>query len=68
MTDEHTLARVRELLVRLSAQPETQIPTSALGRLRRTATAAARTGAGIALGSLRGNAGIDARVIEQLVL
>jgi predicted unusual protein kinase regulating ubiquinone biosynthesis (AarF/ABC1/UbiB family) len=69
VTDERdNLERVRELLARLSAQSGTQIPTSALGRLRRTATAAVRTGAGLVVGRLRGHEGIDAEVVERLVL
>jgi len=44
------------------------LPTSALGRLRRTATTAVRTGAGLVVGRLRGGEGIDAQVIERLIL
>jgi predicted unusual protein kinase regulating ubiquinone biosynthesis (AarF/ABC1/UbiB family) len=66
--ERDNLERVGELLARLSAESGTQIPTSALGRLRRTATAAVRTGAGLVVGRLRGHEGIDAQVIERLVL
>src|SRR5437868_14993912 len=68
MDDDEDLGRVRELLARLSAQSGKPIPTSALGRLRRTATAAMRTGAGLLVGRLRGREGVDAQLIEQLIL
>jgi predicted unusual protein kinase regulating ubiquinone biosynthesis (AarF/ABC1/UbiB family) len=66
--DGDNLGRVRELLARLSSESGTEIPTSAFGRLRRTATAAVRTGAGLAVGRLRGREDIDAQLIERLVL
>ena len=43
-----------KLLEHLRAQEETAIPTSSLGRLRRTATAGARAGLGAVAGRLRG--------------
>jgi len=66
--DDEELGRVRELLARLSAQSGKPIPTSALGRLRRTTTALVRTGAGLVAGRVRGRQGIDAQVIERLIL
>jgi predicted unusual protein kinase regulating ubiquinone biosynthesis (AarF/ABC1/UbiB family) len=69
MTDEGVkLELVRDLLARLSAASGTPIPTSAVGRLRRTATAAVRTGAGLVFNRLRGHEGLDAQVLERLVM
>ena len=68
MNDDEDLGRVRELLVRLSAESGKPIPTSALGRLRRTTSALVRTGAGVMLGRVRGREGMDAQLIERLVL
>jgi len=62
------LKRVGELLARLSAQSGRPLPTSALGRLRRTVTAAVRTGADLAIGHLRGRDGVEAEVLERLIL
>lgn len=59
---------LRALLARLSAEAEKPVPTSALGRLRRTASVALHTGAGLAARRLRGRERIDAQVIERLVL
>ncbi|MEO8182341.1 MAG: AarF/ABC1/UbiB kinase family protein [Deltaproteobacteria bacterium] len=68
MDDDEDLGRVRQLLARLSAQSGKPIATSALGRLRRTTTAAVRTGVGLVVGRLRGRDGVDAQVIERLIL
>lgn len=68
MNDDEDAGRVRELLVRLSAESGKPIPTSALGRLHRTTTALVRTGAGVALGRVRGREGMDAQVIQGLIL
>jgi len=66
--DDEDVGRMRELLARLSALSGKPIPTSALGRLRRTTSAAVRTGAGLVVGRLHGHKSIDAQVIERLVL
>lgn len=66
--DDDDFRTVHGLLARLSAEAEKPIPTSALGRLRRTASAALRTGAGLAAYRLRGRERIDAQVIERLVM
>jgi len=68
MEDDENVGRMLELLARLSALSGKPIPTSALGRLRRTTSAALRTGAGLVVGRIRGREGIDAQVIERLVL
>ncbi|HUM13124.1 MAG TPA: AarF/ABC1/UbiB kinase family protein [Myxococcaceae bacterium] len=59
---------VARLLRLLGEGDGTRIPTSLLGRLRRTATTAARAGAGALVGRLRGLGGPQEQVIEQLVL
>jgi len=59
---------VRRLLERLSAQTETPIPTSALGRLRRTASTALRAGTGMVAGRLLGSSGVEQQAIERVVL
>jgi predicted unusual protein kinase regulating ubiquinone biosynthesis (AarF/ABC1/UbiB family) len=63
-----SLRAVRELLARLSAESGRPISTSALGRLRRTATVAVRTGAGLLVGRLGGQEGLNSQAIERLVL
>src|SRR5687767_10609867 len=68
MDDDEDRGRVGELLARLNAQSGSPLPTSALGRLRRTTTAAVRTGAGLLVGRLRGRDGIDGEVLERLIL
>jgi len=69
MTDDNdTSRRVRELLLRLKSQSGAKIPTTAISRLRQTASAAVRTGAGLLVGRLRGHEGIDAELVERMVL
>jgi len=59
---------VRRLLERLSEQTEAPVPTSALGRLRRTASTALRAGTGMVAGRLLGGADAEQQVIERAVL
>jgi len=59
---------VAGLLKLLGEGEGTPIPTSLLGRLRRTATTAARAGAGALVGRLSGLGGPQERLTEQLVL
>jgi predicted unusual protein kinase regulating ubiquinone biosynthesis (AarF/ABC1/UbiB family) len=56
------------LLARLAELTGVPIPTSSLGRLRRTATTALRAGADQLLGRLGGADGFDPKAIERIVL
>lgn len=56
------------LLTALSEGEGTPLPTSALGRMRRTATAAARAGTSHLLGRLRGRPEADAEALRRLVV
>jgi predicted unusual protein kinase regulating ubiquinone biosynthesis (AarF/ABC1/UbiB family) len=56
------------LLERILGRSGVPIPTSALGRIRRTATTAIRAGADQLLGRLASGEGFDPKAIERLVL
>jgi predicted unusual protein kinase regulating ubiquinone biosynthesis (AarF/ABC1/UbiB family) len=58
----------RRLLSRLADRPDIPLPTTSLGRLRRTAAAALRVGADRILRRLSGDTGIDTEIIERVVL
>src|SRR5689334_14258719 len=65
VTDDDAIVR---LLRRLQGQAGAQLPTTTLGRLRRTATSAARLGVGVVAGKLRGDDEIDEEAIGALVM
>ena len=62
MTDHNEV--VTRLLARLMSQPGKDVPTGLLGRVRRTASAALRTGTSVLLESGK----LDARTAERLAL
>ncbi|MDQ3266728.1 MAG: AarF/ABC1/UbiB kinase family protein [Myxococcota bacterium] len=67
-TEDSEGAALTRLLAALSEGEGAPLPTSALGRMRRTATAAARAGTSHLLGRLRGRPEADAEAIQRLVL
>jgi predicted unusual protein kinase regulating ubiquinone biosynthesis (AarF/ABC1/UbiB family) len=58
----------RRLLSRIADRRNISIPTTSLGRLRRTATAALRVGADQLLRRLSGDEGLDAETLQRVVL
>ena len=67
-SDDQSDSRKRRLLARIAERAGVPIPTSSLGRLRRTATTALRGGMDQLLGRLAGGEAFDARAIERIVL
>src|ERR671919_388676 len=67
-SDDESDSRTRRLLARIAERAGVPIPTSSLGRLRRTATTALRGGMAQLLGRLAGGEAFDARAIERIVL
>lgn len=67
-SDDGDTGEKKRLLERILERSGVPIPTSALGRIRRTATTAIRAGADQLLGRFISSEGLDPKAIERLVL